>query len=74
MDVFPNPAKNFIRIIGDPDELMIIEVYDLMGRSLNRAIDVQSSSTERLIDLSNLPNGAYFIRTKSGSYPFQKVP
>ncbi|MDG1332123.1 MAG: T9SS type A sorting domain-containing protein [Crocinitomicaceae bacterium] len=74
VDVFPNPASKFIRVIGGSEELKIVEVYDLMGRSLNQSVDIQmSGNSERTIDISNLPNGAYLVRTKSGSYPFHKV-
>lgn len=74
VDLYPNPANNFIRIAGDPEELESLEVFDLMGRSLNQTIDIQiSNDSERTIDISNLPVGTYLLRTTSGSYPFHKI-
>lgn len=58
--VYPNPATNVVTLVGThrvrPDDNEIIELLDIHGQLMK--INVQNNQ----IDVSNLPNGIYFIK------------
>jgi sugar lactone lactonase YvrE len=57
--IYPNPAKDEIRVIVDPEtEDPLIKITDHLGRLL---IDVQKISLGKPIDISSLDPGVYFI-------------
>jgi len=64
--IYPNPASTEINIDGDADfsEVMI---YDSLGRL------VMQSGTERVINVSALPEGTYFVRPYSDNKVFEAV-
>lgn len=58
LDILPNPADEFIFIDKMPGSKILI--YDITGKILIEAEESQ-------IDISELPNGVYFVRTVGSS-------
>ncbi|QQV02110.1 MULTISPECIES: T9SS type A sorting domain-containing protein [Chryseobacterium] len=56
MSIYPNPAKNFIRMKGDVPEGSVINIYSLEGKIV-KTIRYKSGD----IDISDLPLSSYFI-------------
>ena len=53
--VYPNPAADFVTIQGLSGDVNSIELVDLTGQTI-----IETSATR--LDLSNLPEGVYFIQ------------
>ena len=51
--VYPNPVEDVINIVSNLD--IRVNLYDMSGKILKQNI------TEKQIDLSNLPQGVYFL-------------
>ena len=51
--VYPNPVKDIINIVSDLD--IKVNLYDVSGKILRK------NTTDKIIDLSNLPSGIYFL-------------
>jgi len=74
LKVFPNPTDGFITIITpefyNPNSKCTYSIINLTGKYMisNEQIE-QSKST---FDLSNLPNGAYFIKIEANNNLYQK--
>lgn len=69
--VYPNPANQVISINGDPDEISELRVFNLLGQPMNshiRKINRGPHTVE--LDLSQLPEGSFLIRTNSFSRIF----
>ena len=63
INFFPNPAKNSITITGATSNV-IISIIDINGKVvLNQKLNTDTEHVN--IDLSNLQNGTYFIKTNS---------
>lgn len=56
MSIYPNPAKNFIRMKGDVPEGSLISIYSLEGKIV-KTIRYKSGD----IDISDLPVSSYFV-------------
>lgn len=66
VNVYPNPTSNQVTIEGDEDELDELRVYNLLGQDLTASIkNLSSTEFKRVLDLSNLNTGTYFIKTKT---------
>ena len=48
-----NPVKDIINIVSDLD--IRVNLYDVSGKILRK------NTTDKIIDLSNLPSGIYFL-------------
>lgn len=55
LEVFPNPAQNYIRILDVENEVQNISFFDISGRLLFR------KTKEDTIELANVPNGIYLL-------------
>ena len=62
VELYPNPASNFINIMGLNDNTLL-EVYDAVGR---RIISKELATYQDKIDISRL-NGVYVFRLTQGS-------
>ena len=62
--VYPNPAQSILNIVAEGE----VTITDMRGSVLTTH---QCHGTTQ-IDISNLPQGAYIIRTTSGSQRFIK--
>ena len=63
--LFPNPAKDYINIKTQlVDEASIIEIYNIVGKSVKK---LKTSSNYNSIDISDLANGLYILSIKSSN-------
>jgi hypothetical protein len=69
--LFPNPAKSFINVdySGLPEPGTTIEIIDSSGRTLNK---IEAESTSNRIDISQLPNGLYYIKSNNPKWRMTK--
>lgn len=67
--LFPNPATSYITVSGLPVQKTDLEIYDYLGRRVALYNDVVSMIT---LDVSNLSNGVYFIKTQKDVAKFIK--
>ncbi len=64
--IYPNPSNGKITIEGNPEELETINIYNVIGENLTGLVTISKNSNKKIvIDLSNLSNGMYFIKTKT---------
>ena len=74
VSIYPNPSEGIINLKmenGQDLSNAIIEVYDIIGKSVNYELDV--ITREHLVfNLSELNKGFYFIRIKIGEENFAK--
>ena len=57
VSVYPNPSKDFVNIETTENRLSV-NIYNTQGK-------IVLSSTEKRIDISNLPSSIYFIEVKT---------
>jgi hypothetical protein len=65
LSIYPNPCSGILIVdIGFPssEEDVTIEVFDLLGRTLLKQIVKNTGSFLSSMDISNLPDGIYFLR------------
>ncbi len=60
--IFPNPAGELLHYSPEDSE---IKIYDLTGKLITRA-------TKSPVNISSLPKGVYFLRTKEKTFKFVK--
>lgn len=60
--LYPNPAKGIIHFIYSSNTPVVVELYDLRGRSLFLDENIRS------LDISFLPEGAYILRFTSDHF------
>ncbi|GIV41996.1 MAG: hypothetical protein KatS3mg034_1306 [Vicingaceae bacterium] len=61
--LFPNPAKDYL-LIANLSSNSKIEIYNIEGR-LIKAIINNTSQNELKIDITNLPDGVYYVSVKN---------
>ena len=65
--VYPNPTQDVISVESDADMLVdAIVLTDAAGQVL-RNISVQSGLVTNQIDISNVAQGIYYLKVKSGA-------
>lgn len=71
LDIFPNPANNFINIWNDYDRKIEIDIFNSKMNFVKK-IEVLPNLTN--VDISNLSNGVYFLIYKvDGDFKMQKL-
>jgi hypothetical protein len=72
--VYPNPAKNIIRVIYQgPGKPKFLRIFDMNGRMVKSSSDGLDGNLF-LIDVSSLRSGIYLISVSTGdSYYTQKL-
>ena len=66
IEIYPNPTNNKITIIGNASELEQINIFNALGQDMSDFITITETQEEKfVIDLSNLTNGMYYIKTKT---------
>jgi hypothetical protein len=60
VNVYPNPTRGKVTVTS-PDPLASVTVTDMMGRSVYTQTIIQSNNQAITMDLSQLPQGAYFL-------------
>jgi len=69
--LYPNPTKDFITL-KVPDELQnsTVDILNIKGRTIKTFFKITS---QKLIDVSSIPSGIYFVRIQSdGNYTVKK--
>lgn len=61
VSIYPNPAKNYIRIDGLVNAAIMI--YDITGRVV---VNVQGFTSEKDLDISHLKSGVYMVSIEDG--------
>jgi cyanophycinase-like exopeptidase len=66
IQVFPNPANGGeLKIVFPQDEVYYISIVDVLGRIVRQV--PETSENIRIIDVSGLSKGLYYVRMDSGS-------
>lgn len=66
IELYPNPTSNILNLKYDPaNRITCIEIIDLAGKHILQSIKLNNTtdSGEIKIDVSNLSNGVYFLKT-----------
>ncbi len=63
--IHPNPAYDHFTISGD-DEILSVKIFNQLGQMI-RSISNQHISDPRIINISGLPSGTYFVKVSSAS-------
>jgi len=67
--VYPNPTTNQITIFNDNSDLSQITIYNVMGQNVSSFTKLHEDGENRIaIDLSQLPEGLYIIKSKVSTY------
>jgi len=61
INIFPNPANDFIQITGLTNKINNFDIYDIYGR---KVLNLNNSKKSK-IDISNFTKGVYFIKLKT---------
>jgi hypothetical protein len=61
--VYPNPFNHQFRISYQPTNKSMMEIYNLLG---SKVFSQELTKQETVFDLTNKPNGIYFIRVTDG--------
>ncbi|MFM2224045.1 MAG: hypothetical protein RJA07_247 [Bacteroidota bacterium] len=63
MNVFPNPASEWLIVNGKLLNGNTIVIYDLMGRACISIVN----HTSEIVNIEHLPSGIYFLKTTDGN-------
>lgn len=66
--IYPNPTRNILTVEGEITELEKMELYNAVGQSVNTLIEINKNKNRYILNLSNLGNGLYYIKTTTSSY------
>ncbi len=61
VNMFPNPAKDVVKFSKNSNELLDIEIFDTLGKSLMKFKNVQDE-----VNISSLGTGIYFVKMTLG--------
>lgn len=69
VNLFPNPTKNNfnVNIINPLNENCTVHLFDIYGKQLKTESLGNNSSISKLIDVSDLAQGIYFVKTTLGN-------
>lgn len=71
--IYPNPVLALITISGNRNELTQLQLFNLLGQDItSKASLISSTPTQLTIDLSNLGNGIYIIKTATKTSKISK--
>ena len=66
LEIWPNPATNIIRVLGNESELQNISFCNMLGQDVtDQTKRISNEDSMQLIDLSNLVSGIYYLKTKN---------
>jgi len=74
--LYPNPGHDhlyFLLAKNDPGGAISLSVYDASGKAVITGSMVQAPQTPGLIDISDLPQGLYYIRIKTTKNDYTKT-
>ncbi|MFK8044027.1 MAG: T9SS type A sorting domain-containing protein, partial [Crocinitomicaceae bacterium] len=68
LEVYPNPTHNQIVIIGEEGDFDLLKIYNLIGQDVTRLVKyTKEGESKLLIDMANLGEGVYYIKTKTST-------
>ena len=66
IEIFPNPVRNFITIVGKEIDLMGLSIYNALGLNVTNLTQQDSGNRGQLtIDVTKLSSGIYHMKTKT---------
>jgi len=65
LNIYPNPAKDFIKLQFDETDNYEVEIYDLIGNKVLSEIHTVEFGTELKFNLSNFQTGVYVMYIKT---------
>ncbi|MBQ1732249.1 MAG: T9SS type A sorting domain-containing protein, partial [Bacteroidales bacterium] len=71
VQAYPNPFNGELTLVLDnfDNRPATIEVYDMLGKLIYiQKIDAPQNSYETILNLSNLPSGAYNVRVSTADF------
>jgi hypothetical protein len=68
VQMFPNPVTTVLNFNWEGSEVKLIEIHDVVGNLLQR----ETITPAQKIDLSDWPQGIYYVRINGRSYPLVK--
>lgn len=68
LSLFPNPVVDYFTISSDNDERFAYEIFNAQGQKVKQG----NSDSNSKVDVSNLPQGEYFVSMKNGYVKFIK--
>lgn len=73
IDIYPNPTQNLITVEGDSYELESITISNALGQSVDQYIKLSVVDKSKIvIDLSQLQDGVYILKTRNTSHKILK--
>ena len=69
--IYPNPTTGQITLEGELEEIRQIQLYNSLGQEVSSSINIkESNSFQVMLDLTNLVDGIYLLKTKNN---FNKI-
>ena len=65
--VYPNPSNGIFTILSNNIPIEKIEVFDVMGKTINIENNVQTANNSSVLNLTQLATGIYFVRITSNN-------
>jgi hypothetical protein len=68
INIYPNPASNYLNIEAKDVQIETIEIYDLTGRRVlqdQNLINNRLNNSSRQLGINNLSNGMYIVHIKT---------
>jgi hypothetical protein len=62
ISIFPNPVTDILTVGSSNGNIQNVDIYDIRGRLVLPLISNPSANTELKINLSDLPDGIYFLK------------
>jgi hypothetical protein len=67
IQIYPNPASNYLSIRNPHFSLMTIEVFDMLGQKVISLKPIQNFKPQTTLDISMLREGIYVLKLSGGS-------
>jgi hypothetical protein len=64
--LYPNPARDELRVTSDKLQVTSVEIFDVFGRKQNAECRKQKAEGEVVLNISHLAAGVYFIKLTDG--------
>jgi hypothetical protein len=63
--IYPNPSSNQITVEGHANELEGLRIFNVLGQDVTAYTTISGTADKLMIDLQQLPNGLYSVRTRT---------
>jgi len=67
VEIFPNPANDYIQLVYDATGPVDIHIYDTSGKLVYSELTGESGFSKHMVDISALESGIYFVNVRSGN-------